>query len=370
MPHDFLSIEFDGEEIDTVYADLLGLEVELDNDLASMFKLRLSMIRTAETWVHLDDERLRAWAPVTISGGFDDNNEELFSGYITHLRPNFEGDVEQAYLDIWGMDASVMMDRVEVLKDWPNMKDSDIATAIFSDHGLTPQVEDTSVVHDEEISTVIQHETDMQFLQRLALRNGFECYVQGTSGYFGPPLVDETPQPVLAVHFGNETNIQNFSLQVNALGPVNVGVTQLDRTGKEPVSVNIESTELDLLGADDSAALLSAGMSPGQIFVGANGSSGEEEMRAMCQSLYHKSDWFVSAQGEVNASDYRHVLMPRKPVTVKGIGERYSGIYYVEHVAHVFTANGYVQRVRMKRNALGVRGDEDFGGSGGLLGGL
>ena len=37
------------------------------------------------------------------------------------------------------MDASVLMDREDKLKDWPNKKDSDIATEIFRRYGLTPR---------------------------------------------------------------------------------------------------------------------------------------------------------------------------------------------------------------------------------------
>lgn len=370
MPHDFVRIEFDGEEIDTVYSDLLQLEVELDDDLASMFRLRLSMIQTAEGWTSLDDERLRVWKPVTIAAGFEDNNEELLSGYITHVKPNFQADPEQAYLEIWGMDASVMMDRVEKLKDWPNKKDSDIATEIFQSYGLTPQVEDTGVVHEEAISTIIQRETDMQFLKRLALRNGYECYVQGTTGYFGPSMIDEEPQPILAVHFGNETNIHNFSLSVDAMSPVNIGMTQVDRLNKEVIEVNVESSEQTALGNVDAAGLLTTGMDPAQVYVGRNGAMAEAEMQALCRGLYHKSEWFVTAQGEVSANHYSHVLMPRKPVTVKGVGESYSGIYYVNHVTHVFTCVGYVQKVKMKRNGIIPTGDEDFAGDGSFLGGL
>ena len=40
--------------------------------------------------------------------------------------------------------------------------------AMFQTHGLTPKVEDTDVVHDEEVSTIIQRETDIRFLKRLA----------------------------------------------------------------------------------------------------------------------------------------------------------------------------------------------------------
>lgn len=366
MPHDFLRIEFDGEEIDTVYSDLLQLEVEVDDDLASMFRLRVLMLRTAEGWTCLDDARLQVWTPVTITAGFDDNNEELLTGYITHVKPRFQAAPEQAYLEIWGMDASVMMDRLEILKDWPSKKDSDIATEIFQSYGLTPNVTDTSFVHDEAVSTIIQRETDMQFLKRLALRNGYECYVQGNTGYFGAPTLDEEPQPLLAVHFGNETNIHNFSLNVEAMSPVSVGMHQIDRLNKEVISVNIDSAQQTSFGATDAAGLLKSGMEAGQVFIGCNGAASNTEMEALCRGLYDRAEWFVTAQGEVSANHYAHVLMPRKPVTVKGIGETYSGLYYVNHVTHVFTSGGYRQLVRMKRNALMLRGDEDFGGGSAL----
>lgn len=370
MPHDFMRIEFDGEEIDTVYSDLLKLEVELDDELASMFRLRLGMLQTSEGWTSLDDERLQVWKPVSITAGFEDDNEELLTGYITHVKPHFQANAEQAYLEIWGMDASVMMNRIEVLKDWPNKKDSDIATEIFTSYGLAAEVEDTSVVHEENVSTIIQRETDMQFLKRLALRNGYECYVQGSNAYFGPPSIDDEPQPLLAVHFGNETNIHNFSVGVDAMAPVNVGMFQIDRMNKETAEVNIENSAQTSLGATNSSSILGAGMQAGQLYIGCNGASGAAEMTALCQGLYDRAEWFITAQGEVTANNYAHVLMPRKPVTVKGIGETYSGIYYVNHVTHVFTCDGYKQMVRMKRNALLPAGNEDFGGSGSLLGGL
>lgn len=369
MPHDFLRIEFGGEEIDTVYSDLLQLEVELDDDLASMFRLRISMIQTSEGWTSLDDERMRVWKPVTITAGFEDNNEELLSGYITHVKPSFQADAEQAYLEIWGMDASVMMNRREVLKEWTNKKDSDIATEIFGNYSLGASgVQDTVFVHDEAVSTIIQRETDMQFLKRLALRNGYECYVQGDTGYFRPPQLDEPPQPLLAVHFGNETNIHNFSIGVDAMAPVNVGMFQIGRLNKEAAEVNIESSAQTGLGAMNTAGILAAGMQAGQVYIGCNGAAGSAEMQSLCQGLYHRAEWFVTAQGEVNANNYAHVLMPRKTVTVKGIGETYSGVYYVNHVTHVFTCNGYKQMVRMKRNALMPAGNEDFGGGAGLAG--
>ncbi|SET51642.1 Phage protein D [Nitrosomonas marina] len=370
MQHDFLQIEIEGEELEELYTDLICLEVELDDELASSFYIKLTMLALDGEWSILNDDRIAAWKPVTITAGFEDNSEELISGYITQIKPDFSANPEDATIEIWGMDASVLLDRVEILKVWPNKKDSDIATEIFRSYGLTPDVEDTTLVHDEAISTIIQRETDMQFLKRLALRNGYEVYVQSSSGYFKSPAVDDDAQPVLAVHFGNETTMTNFSLTVDATMPTKVSMYQIDRLNKEVYEVNVESSTLMKLGSTDANGLLGLGMDSGQVYVSMNSTSGNAEMKALCQGIYEKAEWFVSAEGEILANNYGHVLLPRKPVTIKGIGEVYSGLYYVTHVTHVFTSSGYTQYMKAKRNGLHTLGTENFNVGNGLLVGV
>jgi len=371
MEHENFKIEIEGEEVSDLYPDLINLTVELDDELASMFRLRIALLlRQDGTWTYLDDERLTIWKKVLITAGLESDTQELISGYITHARPYFEPDPSQCTLEIWGMDGSVLMDREDKLKDWPNKKDSDIASEIFDLYGLTPKVEDTEVIHDEAISTVIQRKTDIQFLKRLARRNGFECYVEGSAGFFRTPQVDATPQPVLAVHFGSETNVNRFSIEVNALTPANVAMFQVDRANKEVLDAAAETSQQEILGATDAAGLLAAGMGPGLVFIGQTVTTGSPEMTTLCQGLFHQGEWFVTGEGEVAANQYGAVLKPRGTVTIKGIGEAYSGIYYVTHVTHSFTANGYTQFFRVKRNAILPTGSEDFSASAGLPGGL
>ena len=93
-------------------------------------------------------------------------------------------------------------------------------------------------------------------------------------------------------------------------------------------------------------------------------------MAALCQGLFHEAEWFVTAEGEIAGNQYGHVLKPRGTVTIKGVGETYSGIYYVTHVTHTFTSSGYTQSFRAKRNALMPTGTENFAASSARLGGL
>ena len=163
------------------------------------------------------------------------------SGYITHIKPDFQRDPAYCTVEIWGMDGSVLMDREEKLRAWPQAKDSAIATQIFSLYGFSSVVVETPIEHDEQVSTIIQRETDMQFLKRLALRNGYECYVEGTTGFFAPPQLKGKPQPLLAVHCGQtETNVNRFSLEMNALTPTNVAMVQVDRLNKNTLEATVD----------------------------------------------------------------------------------------------------------------------------------
>jgi phage protein D len=363
-----VTVKIDGEELSDLYASM-AIEVELDEDLAALCHLTLPLSQAVDgTWDLLDDDRLQVWKQLTVQIGFGDAPADLFTGYITQLRPVLPADRTACQLEVWAIDASVLLDRDDKLKDWPDKKDSDIATEIFESYGLTAQVDPTEVSHDSERSTIVQRETDMQFLRRLALRNGFECFVDGTTGYFRAPALDGAAQPVLAAHFGEDTNLSHVSFEVNALAPASVTMTQIDHGTKEIIQVVAETSDLRALGQRGSAGLLTGGVAAAQVQVSRAVATGVPEMTALCQGLFRRGDWFVTASGEVAASAYGHVLVPRATVTIKGVGETYSGAYYVSHVSHRIATGSYTQTFRAVRNGLDPVGDEDFGGgAGGLL---
>src|SRR5688500_2812343 len=112
MQAENFKIEIEGKEIVDVYPDLASLEVELDQELAGLFRLRLSLLLQKDgTWTYLDDERFRAWRQVVVTAGLSDDTQELITGYITHVRPTFVADPIQCMLEVWGLDSSVLMDR-------------------------------------------------------------------------------------------------------------------------------------------------------------------------------------------------------------------------------------------------------------------
>jgi phage protein D len=361
MAQDRITIEVDGQEIPQLYADLVRLEVELDDELAGMFRMTLAlMLRGDGTWTYLDDDVILPWKKVGITAGTQDDSRQLIIGYITHIRPDFQPVLDQCRLEIWGMDAGVLMDRDDVLKDWPNKKDSDIAEETFRAYGLDAVVSDTSVVHDEEVSTIIQRETDMQFLQRLALRNGYECFIDATTGYFRPPAVEPPDQAVLAIQFGDQTNLTRLQLEVTALASTEVTMFQVDHVSKEVLDAAADPGRQPLLGATALRDYLPPGRGPSQAYLSQVVTTGAPEMAVICQGLCDEAEWFVTGEGELDSGRYGSILKPRMTVLVKGAGRTYSGTYYVTRVTHTFTRDGYTQLFGVKRNALTVTGTEDF----------
>jgi phage protein D len=368
MAFDSFLITLDGEEAADLYTDLVSLDVELCDDLPASFRL---VVGTAKeeggAWKYLDEERFRPWTAVTIEAGFvESGREEVFSGYITNVETAFEPNPSQGTLTVSGLDGSVLLDREEKLAAWPNKKDSDIAAEIFQLHGFTPTVEATEVVHDEALSTAIQRETDWQFLQRLALRNGYCCWVEGTAAFFQPVPADPEPQPVLAAHFEEETNLTRFTVTVDALRPAEVTMFQVDRFEKEVLEAEVVASAEDALGSLDGPGLLSAEVPAGRVVVAKNAATGMPEMEALCRGLVREGAWFVHGEGEIDAGAYGHVLRPRGLVTIKGIGETHSGTYYVSFAKHSFTCNSYTQAFRVQRDALLPTGSETFASGDGL----
>jgi phage protein D len=362
MAHELLHVEFDGAEIDGLYEDLQVLEVELDEELAGMFRFTLALVPDADgSFAYLDDERLVPWRRVVVVAGPAGAEQELISGFVTHVRPEFSDALDDCRLHVWGMDESVRLDRVDVVKAWPNHCDSDIARHVFDTHGLNPRVTDTEVLHREEVSTIVQRETDMQMLRRLAARNGFECYVEGRTGWFRPPTVPTVSSvPVLAVLFGDETNVIRFSLELDALAPSDVTMTQQKRLERGEVDVVAASSTLPAMGARRIADYLPPGFPSASARLGQVVTTDEKETQRLCNGLYDEGAWLLTGEGEVDGNDYGAVLFPRMLVTIKGVGRTYSGNYLVSRVTHVFGPDGYRQVFAVKRNALLPTGQEDF----------
>jgi len=136
-----------------------------------------------------------------------------------------------------------------------------------------------------------------------------------------------------------------------------VGVMRAAETGTDMEQETLKPN-LTLLG-QNAATSENSGLDPfvWQMQRPAGGSM--EEARTRAQAKANENAWKVKADGELDGSLYGHVLLTHRLVGVYGVGETYSGLYYVDTVSHTFGQNGYRQSFKLLRNATGQNSEPE-----------
>lgn len=344
------------------------IEMEDHSRMADMLRLRLAVAvkEDGSGWTVLDDALFTRLAnlklSVTIGSG---PATPLIDSYVIEVDSKFANEPSGSELIVTAMDPTVLMHLNEKVKPWPNMKDSDVANAIFADaeYGFTPVIEDTNWSRQENDHTLIQRGTDIQFLQQLADRNGYECFVEMNDGgvvegHFHPPKHDGQPQGTLTINTGAATNVNQFKAKFDMLGPATAKAATLDPDDASSQSGQADSaTQGEGLG--DSSAVPAD--RPRTLLLSQLGMAQAGEVQRFAQSVVDRSSWSIVAEGELNTLAYGGVLKAKKPVMVRGVGRQFSGRYYVEKVLHTIAGDGtYTQRFTLRRNAVGLTGQENF----------
>lgn len=361
MIRELVTLSINGARQDDLLADIAELEIEEHVESTDVFRVRIAVTVQADgTWRHLDDARLAVWNRLAIHAGYPDDHDTLIDGFITHVNVALSGSgAEDSFVELTGGDASVAMDLEDKQVAWANKRDSDIAREIFASYGLAREVEDTQLLHDDRVATILQAETDIRFLQRLAARNGFECFVRGNTGYFRSPDLQTPPQKPLAVQFGAETNVTSLRLELDATPATQVELRRVDPFAKTVDRVVLGALPERPLGRRTLAALRGPTRT-GRRLLRQQPAIAKQELLARARAGYEGARQLVVASGDVDGRAYGAVLRAKRVVTIKGVGANHSGTYYVTRVRHAFSPDAYVQRFEARRNALGVLGTESF----------
>jgi phage protein D len=366
MPAISYTLLIDGAPADSdLLAAVQQIEVEEHADLAAMLRLRLAVAvrEDGSGWDVVDDDTFSRLARLslltTVGSG---TPEPLIEAYVIETRLDASNRPGESTFEVVAMDGTVLMNLEEKVRPWPNMADSDIASVIFGEYGLLPDVESTSPTRQELDLTVIQRSTDIQFLRRLAGRNGYECYVElnqltiMAEGHFHAPRLDGTPQGTLTVNMGAATNVNRMTVRLDTIKPAVADVADLEIGSQSDQTASIGSVSLTELG---SSSLL-GGSQQRRVRIGPSNLFETGELQTYAQAVVNRSAWAVTAEGDLDATAYGSVLRARRPVLVRGLGQRFSGTYYVERVQHLLDDHNYTQHFSLRRNATGLQGSEAF----------
>lgn len=340
------------------------LEVEDHADLADMLRLRVAVgvDEGASRWRLLDDELFTRLQNVRVALKVgSDPAEPLIDAYVVDVRASLSEEPGRSLVEVVAMDGTVLLSLEDKVRAWPDQADSAIASSIFSELDFSPVVEDTSVVRSADDTTTLQRGTDIQFLRRLAERNGYECFVEvaasgQTEGHFHPPRVEEQPQAILNVNLGSATNVATFSARYDMLGATTAKATGLEVESASDQPADVQDGELKSLGSETTVPA----DRPRKVLLAGSGLVLSGELETLARSVVDRSSFAVTAEGVVSTPVLGKALRAKRPVLVRGAGQAFSGTYYLERVLHVFSGDGHEQRVKMRRNAAGVSGEDRF----------
>jgi hypothetical protein len=361
---------------------LQKIEIETAIDAASVFRLRFGMTQSLSTdWdlvqLQYEEGLFRPFTPVQIRLKVGIAiPQAILNGYITGQQVNYSDTEGGSVLEITGMDATMLMNLQEKVMQWPGMADSDIASAIFSQYAVVPNVSPTLPLLIEPEGTTTQRGTDIRFLRRLAQRNGYECYVQPQPqsgvdiGYFGPATNSPgPPDAVLNVRMGQETNVSDFKIRYDMARPTAAIGSGVDAKTLSPfvapaplpatpppvaglypfgVPMGLDNTVTRSFGPKSQPVVMPTGtgqfMPPG--------------LTSATQAIVNRSSWATLAEGTVGPEV--GILNPGGKVNVRGVGLAFNGSYNITRVLHTIDYSSYVQKFEARRNALVMTGTEIF----------
>ena len=365
------TLHVDGRPASAELADAVEeIEVEAHLALADILRLQLSigLIDGGAGWSLVDEGTFGRLTRVGLVATVDGAPTTIFDGHVAETTVELSDDPASARLTVVALDATALMNLEERVREWPNMTDSAIATAVFGEHGLVPVVDATRPARTQFETTVIQRDTDIRFLRHLAARNGFDVYVApaavpgAVEGHFHQPRLASKPAGVLSVALGEATNVAAFSARHEMLRPTTAAGADLGAGAVDEQTGEARSHEQPTLGR---RALLN-GDRPRHTLLRSGGLSTASELETLAQATVDRSTWAVAVDGEVETAVYAGVLAPGQTVLVRGAGVTLSGTYLVERVGHHIAGQRYGQQFTLRRNALEATGAEPFALDAGL----
>lgn len=285
---------------------------------------------------------------------FGANPEVLIDGIITTHQFVPSNKPGETTLVVTGEDISLKLDLEDKYDTYPNQPDSVIVMRLLAPYatlGLVPQVTPTTYVPIQLERIPTRQKTDLKFIQKLAMRNGFVFYIEPTApfvntAYWGPDKRLGLPQHALTMNMNSDTNIESLSFSVNALGPTSHTVTIVEPITKIKIKIPAPSGLRPPLAMRPIPALRET--------ISCNSArldAGQAALKALAKTS--ESSDAVTGTGELDGVRYGHVLRARKLVGVRGVGLSYDGNYYVKEVTHRIKVGEYKQSFTLTREGLG-----------------
>jgi hypothetical protein len=340
----------------SVSSALVSVEITNDTEQGDGFQMTFTMGKnlTGEYNLLLSG-LLDLFTRVVIGVALGAIPEVLIDGVITHHQIAPSSEPGMSTLTVTGQDISIMLDLQEKNESYEHQSDSSIVTRVIANYAqyrLLPQVTPTEDVPSMLQRIPRQHETDLEYIQRLAQNNGFVFYIEPVefgvnTAYWGPENRLGIPQPALTINMGTTTNLKSLYFSQDALAPVATQGTFLEPAAKTTIPVSpLPSLRVPPLAVRPTSARRT-------VLLRNTANQNPLQAATTARAAVMRAPDSVTGEGELNTIYYGHILRARKLVGVRGAGLSYDGNYKVLRVTHTIARGEYTQRFSLSREGTG-----------------
>jgi uncharacterized protein len=351
-------VEIEGKPLDPESkGDVLSLKVVMDLENMTSAEIELNNWDDRRVWFKYSDQSgIYVGNRVHVKMGYADRTLSMLEGRINSLTPQFPS-TGSSTLSVG------VLDNMQLLKDrrpaegeqrqFRGMTDPDIARAIATRNGIEADVDDGGVEHDEVTQGDLD---DAQFLTQRARRTDSDCfiYTDPDSGAatlrFGAPRDERAGGWARNHAFVWGESLKSFSPTLTMSNQVaQVTVRGWNEEEMEPIVATATQADIaDASGGNTGAGNAEAAVGGREDVVIGAAVTTQAEADALARALLRKRAYeFITGKGEIiGLPDLR----PGDTMTISGLGDRFSGTYYVKKVEHEIGSGGYATRFEVRKS--------------------
>ncbi|MBI1878918.1 MAG: VgrG-related protein [Chloroflexi bacterium] len=334
-------IKIGGQDVPVELADdLAEVVVDTSLDMPDMFTMLIHDYNLK--WVDSNLLDFGKEVEIKVETGSEQGNlaGTLIKGEITALEPHFSSDGRTSLL-VRGYDKSHRLHRGRKTRTFAKQTDSDIVQKIAGEIGLTPQTDATNITYDFVLQN---NQTNMEFLLARAARIGYQVYAAEGKLYFKK---GDTPLGTGSELKFTETLI-SFQPRLTTSGQADkIIVKGWDPKGKKPIMAQAtpnSSLNQGGTGKTGGATAQKAFGSAEAVIVDQPVFTSAEASSLATGLSNDISREFIQAEGTCMGDPG---VKAGWTITIKGVGQRFSGKYFVTSAMHIYNAEGYETRFTM-----------------------
>ena len=288
----------------------------------------------------LKESNLGPGSEISVLVPTDDATQCLVKGPVYGQQIKFTHGGSGSTLTVQGGDSLIKMDREDKAVAWSDLTDSAAVSSILSQAGLTPDVESTQAGHFELKHTLIQRETDLSFIRRLARRNGFLFWVScddaglETAHFKRPPLYGQAACDLVINLKDPKPNVTALDISWDVERPTSTDSAELDLNTKSDLTGSVQNSPLSALGGTALSAIATeTRVAHVNAPVDDNG-----DLQARSEGTLIDASFFLRATGSTTRSSLGKILRSHSLVNLRGVGTRHSGLWFCSAVRHSIDA--------------------------------